>query len=63
MVHGAHRAVLDFECGFVDLGTPTIDQLFRLCYSFHCWLNLHREHVVVLHGTPVGAHTRPPHGV
>ena len=45
-----NNKVLDFECGFVDLGTPTIDQLFRLCYSFHCWLKLHRQNVVVIHG-------------
>ena len=42
--------VLDFEVGFVDLGTPTIDQLFRLCYSFHYWLKLHPQNVVVCHG-------------
>ena len=42
--------VLNFPCGFVDFGTPTIDQLYRVSYSLHWWIKSHPKHVAVIHG-------------
>ena len=37
--------VLNFPCGFVDFGTPTIDQLYRISYSLRWWIKSHPKHV------------------
>lgn len=39
--------VVNFPCGFVDFGTPTIDQLYRISYSLRWWIKSHPKHVRV----------------